>query len=57
MAEFTLPKNSKIQKGFEHPSTVELLESRKINVYRWDPEKKQNPSIDTYKIDQTKNNY
>mgnify|MGYP001173417816 CR=1 FL=1 len=35
MAEFTLPKNSKIQKGFEHPSTLELLESRKINDTRF----------------------
>ncbi len=52
MAEFTLPKNSKVVKGrtfaVENPKRP-----RKVMVYRWDPEKPtENPRLDTYIIDE-----
>ncbi|MBW0144430.1 succinate dehydrogenase iron-sulfur subunit [Sphingomicrobium clamense] len=50
MAEFTLPKNSKIKKGTEHPA-----ESggrlKKFKIYRYDPDTGANPRYDTYTID------
>ncbi len=51
MAEFTLPKNSKINaKGREHkaPGATRV---RRFKVYRWDPEAGQNPRYDTFEID------
>lgn len=57
MAEFSLPKNSKITKGkyFKAPDGAKNI--RKVNVYRWDPEdvdgegNPKNPRIDTFEID------
>lgn len=52
MAEFTLPKNSKVEKG--KTFAVENAENpRKIKIYRWNPdEPDKNPRLDTYIIDQ-----
>ena len=50
MAEFTLPKNSKITgKGREHKATGAKI--RRFKIYRWDPEAGQNPRYDTFEID------
>lgn len=51
MAEFSLPKNSKITKGktFKAPKTAKRI--KKFEVYRWDPETNENPRMDTYEID------
>ena len=50
MVSISLPKNSKFTKGnyykVENPN-----ELKKINVYRWDPDKKINPTVDTFEID------
>ena len=47
MAEFTLPKNSKIEKG-EHFSADESAENiRVFHVYRYDPSDDSNPRVDT----------
>ncbi|HLV07147.1 MAG TPA: succinate dehydrogenase iron-sulfur subunit [Croceibacterium sp.] len=51
MAEFTLPKNSRITaKGREHkaPGATRV---RRFRVYRWDPESGENPRYDTFEID------
>jgi succinate dehydrogenase / fumarate reductase, iron-sulfur subunit len=54
MVEFTLPQNSKVIEGILY-STKEFLEApKKLKIYRWDPEKKENPRIDTYEIDKKK---
>ena len=54
MVEFTLPKNSKVVEGVVH-SSKELAQDPKIlKIYRWNPEKKQNPRLDTYEIDKKK---
>ena len=49
MAEFTLPRNSKIQKGDYFPSTA--ANKRVFKIYRWSPDDDQNPRLNTYEID------
>ncbi|NDA30179.1 MAG: succinate dehydrogenase iron-sulfur subunit, partial [Alphaproteobacteria bacterium] len=48
MAEFALPKNSKIVKGIDYPLNGDAQNIRKINVYRWSPDDDENPRIDSY---------
>lgn len=50
MAEFTLPKNSKIGKG----KTVKAdgaSNTRNFHVYRWNPDDGENPRMDTFEVD------
>ena len=54
MVEFTLPKNSKVVEGIIHSLKQVSEDPKKLKIYRWDPEKKENPRIDTYEIDQKK---
>ena len=54
MVEFTLPKNSKVIQGTTHSTNYVAEDPKKLKIYRWDPEKKENPRIDTYEIDQKK---
>jgi succinate dehydrogenase / fumarate reductase, iron-sulfur subunit len=51
MAEFTLPKNSKIKPGKTHPAPAGAKRIKKFRVYRYDPDTKENPRIDTYEVD------
>lgn len=51
MAEFTLPKNSKIQKGKEFKASKKAKNVRKFKVYRWSPDTDENPRTDTYELD------
>ena len=39
MVQFNLPKNSKIKKGNYFKSDTESKNIKKVNVYRWDPDK------------------
>lgn len=50
MAEFTLPKNSKVRAG-RKVNAVDAKNSKKFKIYRYDPESGQNPSLDEYEID------
>ena len=50
MAEFSLPKNSKVQQGRHFPATG-AKRTRTFKVYRWNPDDGRNPSTDTYEID------
>ena len=50
MAEFTLPKNSKLTKGKHFPSTGGTR-IKKFKVYRWNPDDGANPRTDTYEVD------
>src|SRR5215213_6410804 len=50
MAEFTLPKNSKIGKGKHFPATG-AKNARTFKVYRWNPDDDSNPRTDTYEVD------
>jgi succinate dehydrogenase / fumarate reductase, iron-sulfur subunit len=51
MAEFFLPKNSKITgKGRDHKAAG-AANVRRFRVYRWDPESGENPRYDTFELD------
>jgi succinate dehydrogenase / fumarate reductase iron-sulfur subunit len=53
MAEFSLPRNSKVQPGktWPKPQGKRLKDFR---IYRWNPDDGQNPRIDTYTVDMDK---
>jgi len=51
MAEFRLPKNSRIKKGKSFPAPLGAGKTRTFRVYRWDPDDENNPRIDTYALD------
>jgi len=51
MAEFTLPKNSKIQPGKTVSAAAGAKRARKVVIYRWDPDTGENPRLDTFEID------
>lgn len=51
MAEFRLPKNSRIGKGKNHPAPDGAKNTRVFKVYRWNPDDGANPRIDSYEID------
>ncbi|HEY0887970.1 MAG TPA: succinate dehydrogenase iron-sulfur subunit, partial [Ramlibacter sp.] len=50
MAEFALPKNSRVQKGRHFPAQG-AKNPRTFKIYRWNPEDGQNPRLDTYEVD------
>ena len=54
MVQFTLPKNSKVTEGIFHGPKLPSIIPKKLIIYRWDPDKKENPRLDTYEIDQKK---
>jgi succinate dehydrogenase / fumarate reductase iron-sulfur subunit len=51
MSEFTLPANSKVGEGkhWSLPNKPEHVKA--FLIYRWDPAKKANPTMDTFEID------
>jgi len=51
MAEFTLPKNSRIKKGKHFAAAKDAKRVRTFQVYRWDPDNGQNPRVDRYEVD------
>ena len=50
MAEFNLPKNSRIQKGKHFPAQG-AKQPRTFKIYRWNPDDGLNPRTDTYEVD------
>ncbi len=55
MADFALPKNSKIKQGKAHACQTKDAKAKKtFRVYRWNPDDKENPRIDSYEIDLSK---
>lgn len=54
MAEFTLPKNSKIKKGKTFKAPEGAKNVRCFTVYRYDPDSGENPRTDTYELDMDK---
>jgi succinate dehydrogenase / fumarate reductase, iron-sulfur subunit len=48
MVEFTLPKNSKLQKSA--PVAVKGNDFQRVEIYRWNPESSKNPHVDTFDI-------
>ncbi len=52
MAEFALPKNSKISgKGKRYAAPAGAKNVRAFKVYRWNPDDGENPRYDTYELD------
>src|ERR1043165_250275 len=51
MAEFALPKNSRITGGKTWPKPPGANETREFKVYRWNPDDGKNPSVDSYYVD------
>ena len=51
MAEFALPKNSKIKgKGREFKDPAGPGRTKRFKIYRYDPETGQNPRYDTFEL-------
>ena len=51
MAEFTLPKNSRIQEGITHPKPLNAIKTKSFKIYRWSPDDDKNPCVDTFTLD------
>ena len=51
MVQFNLPKNSKILKGQTFKEKTGSQNIKVVHIYRWDPEKKENPREDTFEVD------
>jgi succinate dehydrogenase / fumarate reductase iron-sulfur subunit len=51
MSEFTLPANSKVKPGKHWPAPQHAQRVKSFRVYRWDPDDRENPTIDTFDID------
>ena len=51
MAEFTLPKNSRVTKGRHFAAPEGASNVKRFAVYRYDPSSGDNPRMDTYDID------
>ena len=50
MADLRLPKNSRVRVGRTHKGKVGA-ETREFQIYRWDPDKNDNPQLDSYHVD------
>jgi len=50
MAEFTLPKNSKVKAGKTIKAKNAGKKPKNFKIYRYDPELKENPRLDTYEV-------
>jgi succinate dehydrogenase / fumarate reductase, iron-sulfur subunit len=51
MVQLTLPKNSKPTEGTTWPQPQAARRTRELRVYRFDPDQRRNPRIDTYFVD------
>ncbi len=51
MAEFRLPANSVVQPGKTWPAPDGASRTKRVHVYRYDPEGEQNPRLDTFNVD------
>ena len=51
MAEFTLPKNSRVTDGKNIAAAKGAKRKKRFLIYRWDPDSGDNPRLDRYEID------
>lgn len=51
MAELRLPPNSRVREGKVYAESASLSVSKKLRIYRYDPDSGENPRLDTYEID------
>ena len=50
MAEFTLPKNSKVEQGKTISAVNDARNKKVFRIYRWEPDSRDNPRMDTFEI-------
>ncbi len=51
MADFTLPKNSKVKTGKSISAAEGATRKKTFRIYRWEPDSGENPRVDSYEID------
>ena len=51
MAEFRLPKNSRITDGVTHKALADATKLKTFKIYRWSPDDDSQPRIDSFEID------
>jgi succinate dehydrogenase / fumarate reductase iron-sulfur subunit len=51
MAEFRLPRNSRIAKGVTHAAAAGATQVRAVRIYRFNPDTGENPRLDTFELD------
>ena len=51
MAEFSLPRNSKVGPGRTHAPANGARRPKTFKVYRWSPDDDANPTLDSYTVD------
>jgi len=51
MAEFMLPKNSRVRQGKTWKAAKGAKNIRRFQVYRYDPDSSENPRMDVYEVD------
>ena len=51
MAEFALPRNSKVQPGKTHKAPAGAKRVKAFKLYRWSSDDDKNPHLDTFEID------
>ncbi len=51
MAEFSLPANSKVDKGKSYKAPAGATRKRAFSIYRWSPDETANPRMDNYELD------
>ncbi|MGH8250442.1 MAG: succinate dehydrogenase iron-sulfur subunit [Steroidobacteraceae bacterium] len=53
MAQFRLPANSRYtdRPGRHHPAATAATRVRQFRIYRWNPDSKEPPRVDTYDVD------
>ena len=51
MAQFRLPKGSRIGKGKHFAAAADAGRTKRFRIYRWNPDDGKNPRVDSYDID------
>jgi succinate dehydrogenase / fumarate reductase iron-sulfur subunit len=51
MAQFRLPADSRVQAGRVYPAPTGTRSTRRFRIYRFDPERGENPRTDVFEID------
>jgi succinate dehydrogenase / fumarate reductase, iron-sulfur subunit len=51
MAEFRLPRNSRVAKGVTHAAAAGATAVRALRIYRFNPDAGENPRLDTFELD------
>lgn len=54
MADFRLPKNSRLRPGKLHKAPEGAKNIKKFHVYRYNPDTKENPQVDAFELDMDK---